>query len=440
MVNFIGWLKFYFLGFFSNELSQEGASRSFWNVLLSFFLTFLIICGGLVAGYAASFGVHYTNAEGFRGFLYTVFADSNNKERISLSVADGKLAAEIPHGRQNVNSLVEENGAYTVNGYKLILDTRDAACAFDDFILTCKDADGNKITYEDYKAMTEEDKKTVSLAITYSGKSLDTLLKQSDYIAYLEKVSTATDKEYDKDIAGAYGDLKNKEGELGAQKYADEIYKLYIKAYYPVLSGKDAYGEAPTLKTYYLNSKTYSGESKYLILLDDVCICTFKTEGGIAVDYAGNFAGIGDSVITAGGMTSSEMQANIDGLIYKTFNSGSGLNFLVYVVSLFKILPLFVVIAVFIAMVCFLIYKMKRLEFYGKFLGMFKVACAYLLISSLITFIVTLVSAFFLSRGTVYILTGVVLVVILAVRMATLVIMEMVKAKKEKKEAESCNN
>ncbi|MBD5632349.1 MAG: hypothetical protein HDP34_03890 [Clostridia bacterium] len=421
MENFVGWLKFYFLGFFSNELSQEGASRSFWNVLLSFLIAFIMVCGGLVAGYVASFGVHYKNADDFRTFLYTAFADESSASRINLSLSGGKLLAEIPDGKQSVNSLIEENGEYVVNGYKLVLDTRAADSTFDDFKLTCKSSDGTLITYEEYKALPEADKNNASVSITYSGKAVDTALKQDEYSAYLDGAT---------DVSEAYEALKQKVGELDDKTYADEIYKLYIKSYYPILTGKDSYGDAPTLRTYYMNSNMYASEDKYLILLDDVCICTFKTTKGIAVDYAGNFNKTDDTVITADGLTSNEMQANMDKFIKDTFSSGNGLNFLVYVVSIFKLLPLFAVIMVFVSLVCFLVYKVKHLEFYGKFIGMFKVTGSFIFISSVLAFITALICSFFLSRGTVYIISGVTLVAVMTIRLAVLVIMEMVKTKK----------
>ena len=59
----VNWLKYYFLGFFSNGLSKEGAKRSGFNLLLNILLAFILLCGGFVAGYAASFPVFYSKAE-----------------------------------------------------------------------------------------------------------------------------------------------------------------------------------------------------------------------------------------------------------------------------------------------------------------------------------------------------------------------------------------
>ena len=51
-----------------------------------------------------------------------------------------------------------------------------------------------------------------------------------------------------------------------------------------------------------------------------------------------------------------------------------------------------------------------------------------------------MISSFFLSRGTVYIVTCVTLVAVVAIRMAVLVIMEMIKAKKEQNSEENVDS
>ena len=63
------WLRFFFGGFFTNKRLSEAPERSVWNTVLSLFLAFFLVWGGLSLGYAASFGRHYAAAEEFRAFI-----------------------------------------------------------------------------------------------------------------------------------------------------------------------------------------------------------------------------------------------------------------------------------------------------------------------------------------------------------------------------------
>lgn len=151
------WLKFYFLGFFCDRYGKEAASRSFFNVVLSLFLTIILLSGGLAAGFSASFGKHYKEADDFREFVYGIFAVDGDS-RINLKIQNGKLSADIPEGVR-INSFLNENDN-AFGGYKLIVDTTPADTSFDDFTLICKDANGVEISYEDYRKLPETGKKT----------------------------------------------------------------------------------------------------------------------------------------------------------------------------------------------------------------------------------------------------------------------------------------
>ena len=90
------WLKFYFLGFFSQKLTRQAARRRYLNVVLGILLTFILLFAGLFMGYTCSFGKHYGNSSQFREFVYSVFASGDKHKDIHISVKDGKLNADIP--------------------------------------------------------------------------------------------------------------------------------------------------------------------------------------------------------------------------------------------------------------------------------------------------------------------------------------------------------
>ena len=432
MVKFVQWLKFYFLGFFSNKLSREGGERRFANTLLSCVLAFAIICCGLIAGFTASFSLSYSKADEFKNFLYSALADGTNENRINLKMTDGKLSAEIPDGKQYINPLVEDS-VYDKNGYKLILDTRSSTETFAEFTITCKDTTGTDIGYEAYRNITDEFKKNITLGLEFSGKALDVTERQAEYVAFLEKASTPDTDEYKEDIANSYNEIKNKSG----KEYDNAVYSLYIKAYYSAVNIHDSYGEAPTLKTYYLSSDTYKDVEQYIVILDDVCFCTFKSSSGLVMAFTGYYTNIKDGNITADGMTAQEMQNNTDGFITKAFHSGSGLNFLVYFISAGRIAGLYLAAILVISLAAFVVCRFLKSELCFKYMEMLKIIGSYILVSSLVSFVGTVIFSLFLPRGTVFNLAGIIFISVLTVRTAVLLIMELLKERKQKKQTET---
>ena len=103
----VNWLKYYFLGFFSNGLSKEGAKRSGFNLLLNILLAFILLCGGFVAGYAASFPVFYSKAEDFKSFVYSAFAEENGNGKIQLEARGGKFIADVPNQKGYTNGFTD---------------------------------------------------------------------------------------------------------------------------------------------------------------------------------------------------------------------------------------------------------------------------------------------------------------------------------------------
>ncbi len=425
----ISWLKFYFLGFFHDGYGKQAEARSALNLALSLALAFLFLCSGITAGYAASFGTHYKNAEGFRSFLYDSFA-ADNAQSIGLSLTDGKLSAQID-GAESVNTFKNTDQTDT-DGYRLIVDTRPAQTTFDDFVLTCKNANGEEISYEDYRKLPEQDKRNSTVTITYTGNALDVSAKHSQYIAYLDKISIEADAEYNADAARAYGELKHKlgSGEISQADYQNEIYILFAKSYYPSYSQIEIYGGAPTLRTYYMQAKFTANKEKYLILLDDVCVCAFKTDKGVRVDFGSYFNGTANKTITGAGLTAEEMRANIDGFITSCFKSGAGVSFLVHVMNIGKLIPLLIVLLLILSLVLFGLGKALKLDCGSKFLGSVKRIGGYLFYSALATFIAQLIFSFVFSRNTVFLITQIAFASILVVRTVALIIAEAVRKNK----------
>lgn len=426
----ISWLKFYFLGFFVDKYGKEAATRSFLNTVLSIILSFLLLCAGISAGFAASFGVHYDNADAFQSFLYSFFAE-DGASFIGLDFKDGKLNAKI-NGAQCVNTI--KSGEEAVGGYRLIVDTRDARTTFDDFKLLCKDENGNEISYEDYRKLSLSEKNKSTAEIIYSGEALDVALKHADYTAFLDKISDEADDEYNEKTASAYGELKNKKnlGEISEEEYFIEIYVLYAKAYYPEYSGVEIYGDAPTLRTYYMQPSLTADGGKYLILLDDLCICSFETNNNVKIDFGSYYDNIEDVIICAEGMDNEIMRSNVDNFIDACFMGSGGFNFLVHVMNMGGFLPVLLLFIVILSLLVVLLCKALHLEFVSKISEMIKITGGYLLYASIITFLAQIIFSFVSSRSSIFILSEITLAVVLLLRVAALLIAEIIRGKKQK--------
>ncbi len=423
MSKFTEWLKFYFVGFFTHSLSKEGGDHSFFNTLLSFVLTFIIVCCGLVAGYAASFSVQYNNSNDFKDFLYSAFANENSSSRIDLSVKDGYLSAVIKDG-ERVNTLLNEGQQYAVNGYQLIVDTRPAETTYADFTVQCKKSDNTEIDYSVYRSLSDEEKKSYTLSVNYSGEWLDPSEKQTEYEEYLNNVES---------VSEAYGKLKAdlSDDTISAKQYTNGIYELYFGSYYSGLPG-DAYGKAPTLRTYYLSPTTYENIDKYIAVLDNVCFCAFKTDNGVAVEFSGYFNKLADGTINGGSLTSAEMQNNVDGMIKKSFASATGLNFLVYIISLSRSVAIYVLAIILLALIAFMVLKVLKVEECPRYVDAIKIVGSFQLWSAIITFLLTFIFSFFLARGAVFTAAEIILLCILFLRTALYITMECIADKKKK--------
>lgn len=432
MSKIIEWLKFYFIGFFSHGLSKEGSNHSFFNALLSFVLTFIIVCCGLFVGYSASFGVQYNSSDDFREFLYAAFADENSSNRIDLLVKDGYLIADVGGG-ERVNTLLGEGERYAINGYNLIVDTRPAATTYAEFTVQCKKTDNSEIDYSVYRSLADDEKSTYRLSLIYSGQTLDPAVKQNEYEQFLNNISTAGNEGYSEETATAYGQLKAElaNGTLSTEQYAGGVYELYFNAYYKGLPN-DSYGKAPTIRTYYLSAATYENSDRYITILDNVCFCAFKTNSGLAVEFSGYFNNLADGKISGDNLSVGQMRSNVDEMINKSFAAAGSLNFLVYIISLGRSCALFVMAIILISLIAFMVLKVRKVEDCPRYVDAIKIVCSFLLWSAIITFVLTLIISFFFARGTVFKAAEIILLCVLVLRTAVYVILELIADKKIK--------
>ena len=367
------WLLYFFGGFWSNSRSRECQWRSLGNTALGALLSFLFLVCGLTWGYQASFGPTYQRAEEFRQFLY------NTMDTIDFTVTDGVVA-----GKTRINTY--EAGQ---SGYQLIVDLRDTRSIYDDFVLSCTTEDGKIIAYESYLAQPAHvQKEYTDFTVSYSGKELDLEAKCPEYLAYLQTISDPQSLLYNAETAEK---LKKLEEEK-PQDYYEQVYLLYVSAYYPKLETGEFNTQAPTIHGYYLDLLSRDTEGKFLCLLKDNCYVGFQS-GGMQVIYTGNYSQIQSMEAGAAGA---------DTLIYKSFQSNGQTDYLMYTINIFGGFFLIIVLWLLMMVVVRIVCRIKRYETAATFGGAAQLVGSFLLWSGGIAALSGFVLSFLLDQALVY--------------------------------------
>lgn len=430
-MKFLQWLKFFSLSFFTLKHSREAAVRRALNALLSAVLSLVLLFCGLLLGYSTSFGTHYRTANEFREFLYATFAEPSD-ERIDFSATDGVPDVSIPD-RETVNSYVD--GAYRKNDYELIIDLRPADSTFARFTAYYKDKNGGELTEAEYAALSDEDKGNYTFDIKCDGERLDPAASHSEYVAYLDGVSTEGADGYNESVASKYAELKEKKdaGEIAGDKYVDDIYCLYVSARYPSLA-QDAYGGAPTLKSYYLRLVGADMGSRYLMMLADRCVCAFVNDKGVAMLVDGNYGKANISIDSS--TDEAAARAALDGFVSSVFSSAGSIDAGLYFINLMTVLPFLLIAYAVVVIVLLLADKLGHCENINGFLGATKIVGSFLFVSGFVAFIAAIIFSRLFSRGTAYMYTLYVFVAVFALRTIVQAIIEIVAARKNKQSSQ----
>ena len=367
------WLKYFFGGFWSNRRSQECQWRSLGNTALGALLSFLLLVCGLTWGYQASFRPTYQRADEFRQFLYSTM------DSIDFTVTDG-----VATGESRINTY--EAGQ---EGYRLIVDLRDARSIYDAFTLSCTAENGQTISYESYLAQPAHVQKAYTkFTVHYSGKELNLAEKCPEYLAYLQTVSDPQSLLYNEETAE---NLQKLEAEK-PEDYYEQVYLLYVSSYYPKLEMAEFNSKAPTIYGYYLDLLSRDTEGKFLCLLKDTCYVGFQS-GGMQVIYTGNYSKI--QSIESGA-------AGADTLIYKSFQNGSQTDYLMYAVNVFGGFFLIVVLWLLMMIVVRIVCRIKRYEVAATFGGAAQLVGSFLLWSGGIAALCGFILSFLLDQALVY--------------------------------------
>ena len=412
----LNWLKRFTLSLFSDSQAKESVRYGFGGILLSSVLALIFLFLGVFAGKTVPFGAYYGGADDFRGFIYNALIGSDTAEPISVTVKDGK--AEVTSGGKAVliNTFTEEDDRqkYSVNGYQLIVDSREVADIYDDFEAYCIDKDGGEeITYEEYLKLDAQNKKQYRFAVRYTGEQK--IITDADAAGYADYISASGDDEAKEELKK----LQDKRGELTAQEYNDGVYELYVKSYYPdvyLVTGENV----PTLRTYYYRLTLKSG-GKYLCLFGDMVIASFESYGGGALTFGGYYKD-GNNLFANG--TAEGGSGAVDKFFKALYYDGLSMLFLMELLNSITVIVFAELIIVGCMLVCYGICKFKKIKLCDTLGKSAKLVASYAHVGALLAAVAAFCLGFVLKGTAVTAVTFGVFALILLVRTVILLLRE----------------
>ena len=447
------WLKFTFGSFFSNSISKEGATRSFWNVIFALFLSFIIMLSFLSGGYNFSIATHYSTASEFKELLYETFANEVVDDRIELTISKDEVrqetiatATSAKDGKPIIINTFENDAdsQYKVNDYNLIIDTRNSETTFftfsmNYFLISDKTS---LITADQYRALEDKSEYTGSLEIhnelvNVKSFKLDVngngLLDESDPIytpveeaAFLDTfISTLNEENV---LIGEYDAIKKLDKE--SDEYANKLYNLFIRCYYSI-------EKTPTNILYYQNKYAELKDgvyvhSKFLLLTDIWSIVSFKNDKNIPLTFDGYYTELQEgsfySIQTVNNIDS--IKGNIDDFIIKVFSSVSSIRTLIVGMNVFSFMPYIILSIIVFGLLVYCICKLRKRAYGEKYIEACKIVSSYVIVSSSFAGILGLISFFLVDSTSAYGIGCWGLLSIIGFRTLALVISEEIAYKK----------
>lgn len=383
---FVDWLKYFFGSFFAHRYAAESEERGFGGVLLGLLLAMAMIFAGLFGGSVASFPSYYGKSEEYTAFLYNAFTDG--ADRLNIEVKDGAAYAGLFGGELTDGFVVNtfENEAdrqkYSVNGYDLIIDTRNSKTNYNDF--KCEHKKGDiTLSHEEYLTLPEADKKGYVVYMDYTPNAL--VLDAEKVAGYVQWLLTKGNAEAKKECEALLTDGVAPESNYNA------VYELYFKHYYPELTRAESYGKAPTMRTYYLNTYMQAGadgklkSEKYLIVLSDIAFTYFYSNDGYLRGISSFLSSLGDVSLTSS-QSGEAARAEVDGFFVSFNNASAGMLSVNYLINLLMILLYSSIAWVVIALIGCGVGVMSKCPVVKSFINNLKSSGSFFLISGLLAF------------------------------------------------------
>ncbi len=393
----VEWLKFYFLGFFSEKQARKSNRTGALTIILSAALAFLLFFVGFYAADIVPFSIHYNNAATYRRFAENALG--NGKTPVKINAEKAVYPVKI-------NTFISEadKEKYCSDGYNLIVDTRpsDTLIRFTQYAVKGEE----EIDYETYLAIKEEDKKQYLLKIRYFDEEL--VLTDEDtarHIGFLEQTSAEGGEKYNKSAAEEYKKLKDDKQNLNDREYAEQLYYLFIKYYYVGAGSLLKGAKAPVLCDYYYINYIIGGKTDYLYIFDTLCTGSFTSDRGVPVAFGGYYDGQPDGDVT-----------DINGFIKQIFYDSAGAAVASYFYTVMMQIPFILIIPIVLALLLWLIGKAAKAGSNQGFTNYYKITNCFVLFSAIFTAVITFVCGFLFSARIVAKFMPLIFGIILVVR------------------------
>ncbi|MBO4939734.1 MAG: hypothetical protein J6D30_01715 [Clostridia bacterium] len=405
-------VKFFFLGYFSNQTAKQAQKRGLGIMFLTIAVSVVLLLVGFITSATLPVRFLYEHAGDVRTSIEKTFAN------VQMTVTDGKIVAGISEqGNQLVVNTItnqQDKQNYSVNGFEIVVDTRQVG-AFDDFSAVCVTAGGKEISYEDYLALDEEVKSLYTFRVTYSGKErvIDAQW-QARCESYLDTVTDET-------IAKEYTEVKK----LPKETYADGLYELYVKAYYPDLSRYETNGGAPKLRNSYTHN--YKDEQNILFVFDDSLILRFTSENGEQHIFYGFYLD----------MPNGAVESNFNSIhtfFLQSFESANVIIVYSCMINFIMIMPYLIFISFIVMIIMYCLCKIINKEGM-QFGAVAKIACNFLLWTVIFTDLIVMALSLFISQSRLF---GMACVVFFAAFLVRAVLFVIAQWRKHRLELAEC--
>ena len=396
------WLKYTFLSFFSYKKADESKKRSFFSSFLCFAIAIICYLFCFYFGYQASFNSYYNRSTTYKNFLYSAF---NGENSIQLKIDNGKFYSSKTRDLKQELTVSAADSTYDIDGYELIIDTRDSKTNYNDFTLNYskgKDAGKVTISYEEYLKLDSEVQTNYTMELTYSNHSLElTDEKINSYLTYLLSSKDETVLSNTKKLLV--------DDKIPKENY-NSLYELYCKTYYPSFSSIEKYGSVPTMRTYYIN--TYLGtdtsgkmrHTKFLVILDDSLFTYFLDEKGNTHNISGYVQNQSFNLLNQS-LSVEEGKKNVDSFIKLAFKSCKNITFFNYFVYVMRMAVFLIIGWLILGIIFSIIGTILKDTFLRNYFRMLNLSALFFLFSGVVAAIASFALSFILPSGIVYYLS-----------------------------------
>ena len=411
------WIRFFFLSFFSDKISKEGARRGYTNVLIGLVLAFALLWSGLVGADMLSFSAHYNNSPDFRETVRQVLANPDINKRVSIEAYDGRLKSKDQSSNSDgvlINTFENDSDreSYSVNGYNVIVDLRpaDTLAAVEAYCIS-NDGKNTRISYEDYLSLSEVARLNFDFKLSYTGHALE--LSDSDIDGFREYVDGLSD-ENRAETERMENDLA--EGKTTKSEYNRAIYELYFANYYPEITDYESTSLVPLLRNYYYHQYINGQECKYLFIFDDCFVASFETKSKTTVSFYGFYTDIENGDLIAFDSDQTKANEAADGFINKAFMAMAPISIYTYAMNVLSLIPFIALMPMVVSLLAYSILRLSGMEFISSLGATFKIVGSYVWFSAAISAVTTVIASFFIRSQALIALPLLVLFITLALR------------------------